>query len=103
MEKVSEILENPIAVTAVGVCAAIGAVSVLKSSVSMMGSFSRHCLRSPYNHYKRYAKDANSYVVVTGGSDGIGFEICNQMAEQGFNVCIISRTLSKIEDKCKEL
>jgi len=70
-------LESPVALSAVSVCAAIGAVSVLKSTYNMMGSFSRHFLRSPYNHYERYAKDENSYVVVTGGSDGIGFEICN--------------------------
>jgi short-subunit dehydrogenase len=36
--------------------------------------------------------------VVTGGSDGIGFEMCKQLAEQGFNICIVSRTMTKIEN-----
>ena len=52
--------------------------------------------------YARYAKK-DSWVVVTGGSDGIGLEICHQMAAKGFNVCIIARTLSKMEQKLKEV
>jgi short-subunit dehydrogenase len=41
----------------------------------------------------------DSWVVVTGGSDGIGLEICEQMAEKGFNICIIARNESKINEK----
>lgn len=58
-----------------------------------MRSCTRHMFRSAGNQYNRYAKEGkDSWVVVTGGSDGIGLEICHQMAAQGFNVCIISRT-----------
>jgi short-subunit dehydrogenase len=39
--------------------------------------------------------------VVTGGSDGIGFEICQQLAKQGFNICIVARNKNKIEEKLK--
>lgn len=36
----------------------------------------RHCCRRPLNLYERYA-EKDSFVVVTGGSDGIGLEICH--------------------------
>jgi len=37
-------------------------------------------------------------VIVTGGNDGIGAEICEQMAKEGFNICIVGRnTLVKDE------
>jgi len=45
----------------------------------------------------------NSWAVVTGGSDGIGLEICKKLAREGFNICIVSRNQSKIEDKLKEI
>jgi FlaA1/EpsC-like NDP-sugar epimerase len=49
-----------------------------------------HYLRSPYKLIERYGKE-DSWVVVTGGSDGIGAEICEQMAKEGFNICIVGR------------
>ena len=41
----------------------------------------------------------NSWAVVTGGSDGIGLAISKKLAREGFNICIVSRTQSKIEEK----
>jgi len=35
--------------------------------------------------------------MVTGGTDGIGLEICNQMAEMGFNICIVARDEKKLK------
>ncbi len=37
-------------------------------------------------------------MVVTGGSDGIGAEICEQMAKEGFNVCIVGRNSLKMDE-----
>lgn len=51
----------------------------------------RHLFRTTYNMFSRYGRE-NSWAVITGGSDGIGLEICYQMAEQGFNICIIGRS-----------
>jgi NADP-dependent 3-hydroxy acid dehydrogenase YdfG len=51
----------------------------------------RNYLRTEYNFLERYGK-TDSWVVVTGGSDGIGLEICEKMAEKGFNICIIGRS-----------
>lgn len=41
--------------------------------------------------------------MVTGGSDGIGLAICKKLAKEGFNICIISRTESKINQKLQEI
>ena len=54
--------------------------------------------RSTYNMFERYG-GPNSWAVITGGSDGIGLEICDQMAELGFNICIIGRSQTKILEK----
>ena len=52
--------------------------------------------------FKRYDGE-NSWAVVTGGSDGIGLEMSRRFARLGFNVCLIARTLSKLESAEKEL
>ena len=43
------------------------------------------------------------WVLVTGASDGIGAEYCRQLAREGFNICLVSRTLSKLHDVCNEV
>ena len=35
--------------------------------------------------------------MVTGASDGIGAEFCRQLAADGFNICLISRTQEKLD------
>ena len=49
---------------------------------------------------ERYGK--KSWVVVTGGSDGIGWEIVKQFAALEFNIIIIARNMQKLQEK-KEL
>ena len=48
----------------------------------------------------RYGKD--SWAVITGCTDGIGAAIGHHLAKQGFNIVLISRTLTKLEDMAKE-
>lgn len=36
------------------------------------------------------------WALVTGASDGIGAEYCRQLAIEGFNIVLVSRTLSKL-------
>lgn len=96
--------DEPYFAAAFGTCALLGAYKIASSTLGLMGTFSRHVLRSPYNHHQRYSKPgADSWAVVTGGSDGIGLEICHQMAAQGFNIVIIARNPTKIEQKLAEL
>lgn len=49
----------------------------------------------------RYGR--GSWAVVTGASDGMGAEYCRQLASKGFNICLVSRTLSKLEAVEKEI
>lgn len=44
-----------------------------------------------------------SWAVVTGGSDGIGLAMCKNLAKQGFNICIVSRSEKKINEKLEEI
>ena len=50
---------------------------------------------------ERYGKD--SWAVVTGATDGIGKAAAMHIAKEGFNVVLISRTLSKLETVAKEV
>ena len=51
----------------------------------------------------KYKKEEESWAVITGGSDGIGYEVCKQMAGQGFNTCMMARNQTKMDGKVKEL
>lgn len=54
--------------------------------------------------YKKYGnKHQKSWAVVTGGSDGIGLAICKKLANEGFNICIISRNKENIEKALEEI
>ena len=48
----------------------------------------------PLNLSERYGK--GSWVVVTGGSDGIGLAIAKRFAQKGFNLCLIARSEEKL-------
>lgn len=69
-----DLLASREASIAVGVLAAYGAVSVLSKSWAFVNFVKRHTCRRPHNMMARYGRPG-SYVVVTGGSDGIGLEI----------------------------
>jgi len=49
----------------------------------------------------RYGED--SWAVVTGATDGIGKAAAMYLAREGFNVVLISRTLSRLEQCAKEV
>ena len=42
-------------------------------------------------------KEQAPWALVTGASDGIGAEYCRQLASDGFNIVLVSRTLSKLK------
>ena len=54
----------------------------------------------PVDRIKRYG---GGWAVVTGGSDGIGLEFCNELARDGFNICIVGRNKDKINKVCEKL
>ena len=42
-------------------------------------------------------------MIVTGGSDGIGLGFCEEWANLGFNICIVARNQTKIEDVLRKI
>ena len=56
--------------------------------------------RKPLELLSRYGK--GSYVIVTGATNGIGKEFCNQFAKKGFNLILVSRTPSNLQAVSEE-
>jgi 17beta-estradiol 17-dehydrogenase / very-long-chain 3-oxoacyl-CoA reductase len=54
----------------------------------------RHFFRSRLNLKERYGE--GSWVVITGSSDGIGAAFALELAKEGFNIALVSRTFSKL-------
>jgi NADPH:quinone reductase-like Zn-dependent oxidoreductase len=54
----------------------------------------RHVIRPRRNLQKLYG---GKWAIVTGGSDGIGEAYCYELAQEGFNIIIVSRTMDKME------
>jgi len=38
----------------------------------------------------------DTWSIVTGGSDGIGLELCHRLAQMGFNICMVARDAVKM-------
>ena len=62
----------------------------------------RHFLPSHYNVGKLGAKQ-DGWAVITGASDGIGKGYAIELAKRGFNIFLISRTASKLQEVAKEI
>jgi len=48
-------------------------------------------------------REYGSWALVTGATDGIGKQFARSLAERGFNVILVSRTLTKLEEVAKEI
>ncbi|XP_037028949.1 very-long-chain 3-oxoacyl-CoA reductase-like [Bradysia coprophila] len=44
-----------------------------------------------------------NWALITGATDGIGKQYARSLAERGFNVILVSRTLTKLQDVAKEI
>ena len=73
----------------------IGGLRVLQSSFGILKYMRANYIRRESSMMEKYGTK-DSWVVVTGGSDGLGLEICKRLAKQGFNICIIARNLEKM-------
>jgi hypothetical protein len=58
----------------------IGAVKFLSFLFMIISGVYRHFIRISPDLFKAYAKDKNSWALVTGASDGFGAEYCRQLA-----------------------
>ncbi|CAL1268303.1 unnamed protein product [Larinioides sclopetarius] len=48
-------------------------------------------------------KNLGNWAVVTGGSDGIGKAYAEELAARGFDICLISRNVEKLNSAAKEI
>jgi short-subunit dehydrogenase len=84
----------------------IGTCQLLIFAYSASMFIYKHFFRKRHNLLQRYAegKEGTAWAVVTGASDGIGAAYCEELAREGFNVALVSRTMSKlqsVEQLCK--
>jgi FlaA1/EpsC-like NDP-sugar epimerase len=76
---------------------------LLKAASMLFGTLSflyRHRLFQSPNLVNSYGK---GWAVVTGASDGIGLELSRQLAQMGFNICLIARDPSKLQRCAKDI
>lgn len=79
----------------------VGAVSLTVICVRLV-NYVRLNYLTTCNLRRRYGK-AGDWAVVTGASEGIGHAMALDLGRRGFNVCVIARTESKLNDLCREL
>lgn len=82
-------------------CIIIGAVLSLKYLIIFLFCRLGPFLRPRKNLLKRYGE--GSWVLVTGGTAGLGKAFCFAFAARGFNVCLIARNPEKIKTVCHEI
>jgi len=79
----------------------IGFLVVLSKVYRLLKNIYKNLLRPQRKHLKRYG--ANSWVLVTGSSDGIGKQFALCFAKRGFNIILSARTKSKLEAVKEEI
>jgi len=58
---------------------------------------------SKLNRFLNKEDPKNSWAVVTGASDGIGKEFALQLAQRGWNIVLVSRPSSRLDEATKEI
>ena len=74
----------------------LGTVKLVMFLLDSIDFVRRHCFRQKMDHFTRYG-GKGTWALVTGATDGIGLEFCKQLAKEGFNICLVSRTESKLK------
>jgi hypothetical protein len=70
------------------------------TSYSAYNAYNRY-VRSPLDFASRYG--ANSWVLITGGSQGIGYEFARAFAERKFNIILVSKDPSCLQHSADQL
>ena len=55
----------------------------------------RNFIRKPYNLRERYGGEG-VWACITGTTSGIGYGFCEELANRGFNILMISRNEAKL-------
>ncbi|EPZ36234.1 NAD(P)-binding domain-containing protein [Rozella allomycis CSF55] len=81
---------------------AIGLFFVVTIAIKLLKFIYVTFLRSPVN-WEKYGLRSGGWVIVTGATDGIGKEFAKQFASKGFNIFLVSRSQTKLDDISKEI
>lgn len=76
--------------------AVVGALFLVSKTLSL-ASFVLNVFLLSGTNLRQYGKKG-TWAVVTGASDGLGKEFATQLAAKGFNLVLVSRTQSKLDD-----
>ena len=71
-----------------------GCIRIINILLQTLSFIYRHIFRPLCTRdlFQKYAHPlGGSWALVTGGSDGIGLEMCHQLAEMGFNIVMCGR------------
>ncbi len=79
-----------------------GLYVVVPRLLSVFTFINKVFLRQKLDLKQRYSK-GESYALVTGCTSGIGEALAHALAEEGFNLILVSRTKSKLETVEKQL
>ena len=74
--------------------AIIGGAFLGYKSFLLLKHYYHHAQEHPQNLIEIYGHD--SYVLITGGSDGLGKAFAMELARQGFNIILVARDLNSL-------
>ena len=78
----------------------IGIISIAKFIFKHLDFIKKYILLSKNNLKEKYG---DGYVIITGGSRGIGLSFAKEFLKQNFKICLISSNKEKLEKVKKEL
>ena len=61
------------------------------------------CSNPTFQNTDLYGSPVNTWVLVTGATDGLGWEYCRQFAAMDYNIVLVSRTMSKLQERASAL
>ena len=79
---------------------AIGLIYIIKFVFIILGFIIKHLIPMKSNLKEKYG---DGYVIITGGSRGIGKSFAKEFLKDKFKVCLISSNKDKLESTRKEL
>jgi short-subunit dehydrogenase len=81
---------------------AVGAAHLTLWAKQFLSFSYRHGIKGHKDLYSIYST-GDSWALVTGGSDGIGEQFCRDLANKGFNICIVARNEQRMVEKLKSI
>ena len=87
----------------------VGVIRILRQIYRMLAVSSYYCCKKRnVNTFAKYgngatSQESKSWALITGASDGIGLGFCHELARRGFNIILLSRTKSKLENAAAEI